>query len=135
MSELFGDRHTDEVIRAINAVLASDGRYRVTEFGAESERQRTAVAYQRRDSAVRTHVFVAFADRPAFAYVTSPREPEPLHTEQVLWYWTESDAYGVLARFTEVTSENLDHAVPVAYPKRFRLPPANTIRYTRWERR
>jgi hypothetical protein len=115
--------------------LACDGRYRATEFGAEGERQRTAVAYQRRDSVVRTHGFVAFADRPAFAYVTLPGEPEPLYPAQVLWCWSEADAYGVLTHFTQVTPEKLDHAVPVDYPERFRLPPANTIRYTRWERR
>jgi hypothetical protein len=135
VSELFDEQHTSDVIRHINAILASDSRYRVTEFGAEGERQRTAVAYQRRDSALRTHVFATFADRWAIGYVTLPREPEPLHQTQLLWYWTEADAYGVLGRFTQVTSEKLDHAVQVSYPERFRLPPSNTVRYTRWERR
>lgn len=135
MSELFGDEHTDDVIRLIKAMLAKDHRYRVTEFGAEGEHQRSAVAYQRRDSALRTHVFVAFADRIAIAYVTLSKEPEPLYPEQVLWYWTESDAYGVLTRFIQVTPEKLDHAVPTVYPGQFRLPPSRDVRYTRYERR
>jgi hypothetical protein len=135
VSELFDDEHTADVIRHINAILASDSRYRVTEFGAEGEGQRTAVAYQRRDSVLRTHVFATFADRWAIGYVTMPGEPEPLHPAQLLWYWTEPDAYGVLGRFTQVTSKKLDHAVLVYYPERFRLPPSNTVRYIRWGQR
>lgn len=135
MSELFDDEHTAEVIRLIKAYLATDGRYRVTEFGAEGERQRTAVAYQRRDSSLRTHVFVVFHNRPAFAYVTLPKEREPLQPAQVLWLWSEPDAYGVLIYFTQITPEKLIHAVPVDYPEQLRLPPSSAVRYTRMERR